>query len=98
MESVGDKLRRMLAKEDRLTTVEEGWERFLGFLKDRHGVVGPGISRIDPAEFEELLEYVENRHLDPDSRRDDEMEGRLEAFGRREDVIKAFEIFFKEPW
>jgi hypothetical protein len=90
MESVNDRLRRLMETERRFVSVEAGWQRFLHYLHARHGADIDGVHR---AELLSLVVLIDDVLEEPDIRPDQRKFSSLEAFGRYDDVIAAFRKF-----
>jgi hypothetical protein len=97
MRSVSESMRWLAAGDERrFLSVEEAWRPFLDYLEARHAVGLAGPKQGDLAEIRDHLTYIESVIDDPVDRRDGDAAARLEAFGKREDVIEVFERFRKE--
>jgi hypothetical protein len=90
MESVSERLHRLVDSRHRFVSVLAGWQRFLQYLDARNG------ADIDAAHRSEMamhLDYVEDDVDDPDVKPDESKAAELEAFGSHADVISAFQKF-----
>ena len=90
MQSVADSIRCLAEKQQRYMSVEVGWQRFLHYLEARNGA---DLQEPHRGEIAAILEYIDDVIEDGEGGGPASDAPDLEAFGRYDDVIAAFEKF-----
>jgi len=91
--SVTKKLRPFVDAKQQFVSLEEGWEQFLFYLRDRQGADIRGVRRVE--EIDAALECVDRRALEGPSEGNPNAEW-FRSFERREDVLAAFRRFLTQ--
>jgi hypothetical protein len=90
--SVTEMLQPFVDAQQQFVSLEEGWEHFLFYFRDRLGADIRGVQLME--EINAALEYADSGNLEEPPEGDPSAEW-FSSFERREDVLAAFQHFLK---